>query len=83
MADDEFEWDDAKAADNLRKHGIAFDQARSAFADPFAVEDVEIVEGGAHPHDRAGRWPDTVCRVRRPRRPAPHHFGAPRHEART
>jgi uncharacterized DUF497 family protein len=48
ISDDEFEWDDAKAADNLRKHGVAFDHARPAFADPFAVEDVEIVEGEEH-----------------------------------
>jgi uncharacterized DUF497 family protein len=45
MSDDEFEWDDEKAADNLRKHGVAFDHARPAFADPFAVEDLEILEG--------------------------------------
>jgi uncharacterized protein len=34
----EFEWDDAKAAKNLLKHGITFDQAISAFRDTFAVE---------------------------------------------
>jgi hypothetical protein len=35
MQDEEFEWDDGKAADNLRDHGIAFDKAVKAFADPF------------------------------------------------
>ena len=34
----EFEWDDAKAASNLRDHGISFAQATAAFRDPFAVE---------------------------------------------
>ena len=34
----EFEWDDAKAAKNLRKHGISFLQATPAFRDPFAIE---------------------------------------------
>ncbi len=34
----EFEWDDAKSAANLQKHGIGFDQAVWAFRDPFAVE---------------------------------------------
>jgi uncharacterized protein len=34
----EFEWDDAKAAKNLLKHGITFYQAISAFRDTFAVE---------------------------------------------
>ncbi|MES2016406.1 MAG: BrnT family toxin [Pseudomonadota bacterium] len=28
-----FEWDDRKAAANLRKHGVSFDEAKSAFAD--------------------------------------------------
>ena len=34
----EFEWDGAKAADNLRAHGISFAQAAGACRDPFAVE---------------------------------------------
>jgi uncharacterized DUF497 family protein len=33
-----FEWDSAKAATNLRKHGISFDEARSVFYDEFAVQ---------------------------------------------
>ena len=38
MEDENFEWRDAKAAENLRDHGIAFEKAVKAFADPFAVE---------------------------------------------
>ena len=38
MIDDEFEWDDEKAASNLGKHGVDFEDARSVFRDPFAVE---------------------------------------------
>jgi uncharacterized protein len=38
MRDDEFEWDDAKAAANLRKHAVGFAMARAVFRDPFAVE---------------------------------------------
>jgi len=34
----DFEWDDAKAAANFRKHGVTFEQAAYAFRDPFAVE---------------------------------------------
>lgn len=35
----EFEWDDAKAARNIRDHeGITFTQAAAAFHDLFAVE---------------------------------------------
>ncbi len=33
-----FEWHDAKAAANLQIHGVSFDQAKTAFSDPFAVE---------------------------------------------
>jgi uncharacterized DUF497 family protein len=33
----EFEWDPRKAAANLRKHGIAFEEAMTAFADPHSI----------------------------------------------
>ena len=33
----EFEWDPAKAASNLRKHGIDFDLAATVFRDPLAL----------------------------------------------
>jgi uncharacterized DUF497 family protein len=33
----EFEWDDGKARANERKHGITFERAKLAFADPFAI----------------------------------------------
>ncbi len=32
-----FEWDEKKADDNLRKHGVSFDEAKTAFNDPFSV----------------------------------------------
>jgi uncharacterized protein len=38
MGDDQFEWDQAKARRNYTKHGVTFDFARKAFADPFMVE---------------------------------------------
>ena len=34
----EFEWGDAKAARNLRDHGVGFAQAIAACRDPLAVE---------------------------------------------
>jgi uncharacterized DUF497 family protein len=39
----EFEWDEAKARSNLVKHGLPFDLARTAFADPaiLTIADVE------------------------------------------
>jgi len=33
----DFEWDDAKAASNLTKHGISFEEAVTAVVDPNAV----------------------------------------------
>ena len=33
-----FEWDPAKDASNLRKHGVSFEEARSVFYDEFAVQ---------------------------------------------
>jgi uncharacterized protein len=33
----EFEWDPIKAADNLRDHGVSFEEASSVFADPLAM----------------------------------------------
>ena len=32
-----FEWDDAKATSNLRKHGVSFEDAVTVFDDPLAV----------------------------------------------
>jgi len=45
MHDDEFEWDRAKARRNYIKHGVTFDSARKAFADPFMVEVLDDSEG--------------------------------------
>lgn len=33
-----FEWDPLKAAANLRKHWVSFEEARSVFYDEFAVQ---------------------------------------------
>lgn len=41
-----FEWDDAKAKTNFRKHGVAFEDAILAFADPFALMQQDRVERG-------------------------------------
>lgn len=32
-----FEWDDQKAASNLQKHGVSFDEALSVFGDAIAL----------------------------------------------
>lgn len=33
----EFEWDDRKAAANLKKHGVLFHEAGTVFGDPMAI----------------------------------------------
>jgi uncharacterized DUF497 family protein len=38
MRDEEFEWDDRKAAANRAEHGVSFAVARRAFDDLFSVE---------------------------------------------
>jgi uncharacterized DUF497 family protein len=47
MTELRFEWDPAKAAANLKKHRIGFDEARSAFADERAkiIADPDHSEG--------------------------------------
>jgi len=34
--DIDFEWDEGKATQNLRKHGVSFDEAETVFNDPYA-----------------------------------------------
>ncbi|MCC6697363.1 MAG: BrnT family toxin [Candidatus Hydrogenedentes bacterium] len=34
----QFEWDSAKAAANLSKHGVSFDEAKTVFDDPLYVD---------------------------------------------
>jgi uncharacterized protein len=38
MEDENFLWDDDKAARNWRDHAVTFEMARDAFRDPFAIE---------------------------------------------
>lgn len=33
----DFEWDEEKAAANLKKHKVSFEEAKTVFADPFAI----------------------------------------------
>ncbi|MGI9105268.1 MAG: BrnT family toxin [Pyrinomonadaceae bacterium] len=34
----EFEWDESKAATNLSKHGVSFNEAQTVFFDPLYVD---------------------------------------------
>ena len=38
MNDDDFEWDETKAAQNDAAHGVSFETAKKVFEDPFAIE---------------------------------------------
>jgi uncharacterized protein len=38
MTNDDFEWDDAKAAENYAKHSVSFETAIRVFDDAFAIE---------------------------------------------
>jgi uncharacterized protein len=49
MKSGDFEWDDAKAASNHRRHKITFEQAREVFADPFIIE---WVDEGQYEHEQ-------------------------------
>jgi uncharacterized protein len=50
MQDDEFAWDDIKAASNEVDHGISFEMARVAFRDAFAISRVD--RGHDDPEER-------------------------------
>jgi uncharacterized DUF497 family protein len=41
-----FEWNDAKAKTNERKHGLRFDDAMLVFSDPYALVEQDRVESG-------------------------------------
>lgn len=40
----DFEWDDEKAASNLVKHGVAFEEAALAMKDPLSLDFEDLVE---------------------------------------
>ena len=47
----DFNWDDAKAESNERKHGVAFTEAMTVFADPLSVTGYD-----PHPADDEDRF---------------------------
>ena len=47
MSDLRFEWDPRKAAANLRKHGVSFSEAQTAFADEHGL----IIDDEEHSGD--------------------------------
>src|SRR5258708_4426793 len=47
-----FEWDSAKAAANLKKHGISFEEAATVFDDPYAAFQTDEL----HSDDEFREW---------------------------
>ncbi len=50
MNDDDFEWDEGKAAQNYAKHRVPFELAREVFDDPFRLEELDVYAN--HNEDR-------------------------------
>ncbi|ALR19127.1 BrnT family toxin [Sphingobium baderi] len=46
MSSVRFSWNPLKAEANLKKHGVSFETAARAFADPFALSEQDRIEGG-------------------------------------
>ncbi|HUH76503.1 MAG TPA: BrnT family toxin, partial [Devosia sp.] len=46
-----FSWDANKAASNLRKHGVAFEDAARVFLDPLSIREQDRIVDGEE------RWP--------------------------
>ena len=44
-----FEWDAAKAATNLAKHGVSFEEAATVFADAAALDGADIKHSASEP----------------------------------
>jgi uncharacterized protein len=44
MRDNQFEWDDRKAVMNAKEHRVTFELARLAFADPRAIDRLDLDE---------------------------------------
>ena len=48
----QFIWDETKAKDNERDHGVAFEEAKEAFRDPHALEECD----GMHDEKEPRFW---------------------------
>ena len=51
MGMESFEWDEDKNQENVKKHGVSFEEAEYAFADPYSL----IVEDEDH-SNQEDRW---------------------------
>lgn len=58
-----FEWDSAKAASNLHKHGVSFETAVRVFSDPQALLQLERIADGEERWRTVGRIEDHLILV--------------------
>jgi uncharacterized DUF497 family protein len=58
-----FEWDEAKAASNLRKHGVSFDAACAVFDDADRLEEDDLFSQGEYRMIAIGRVERLVITV--------------------
>jgi len=45
-----FEWNPAKAASNLKKHGVSFEEAKTVFYDELAIQFFDDENSGSEEH---------------------------------
>ena len=58
-----FEWDPAKAASNLRKHGISFEIAARVFGDPLGWTEQDRIEGSEYRWQTIGMVDGTLLLI--------------------
>ena len=51
-----FEWDEEKAEDNMRQHGVQFSEAEEVFDDPDGVESFDTVHSDAEARYQIIGW---------------------------
>jgi uncharacterized DUF497 family protein len=74
-----FEWHSSKAARNLHKHGISFEEVKRVFDDPLALDDIDDREDyGEERSNIMGMAGDRVPRhhLHAEGRQGPHRLGA-------
>jgi len=64
MTEDDFEWNETKAATNWKVHGVTFQQATKVFSDHFALEWIDDREGyGEERINRLGMYDGVILHV--------------------
>ena len=59
----DFDWDDAKDAANLKKHGLSFDAASRVFGDPWSIDEEDFGAVGEQRFKKIGMVADRLAVV--------------------